>query len=560
MKWTSIVFSLIWLSFTFHHCATADIRASESGIDSSVSYQPFAMPEPDIPRFPARSFDIRDFGAVGDGKTLNTDAIARTIEACVQAGGGRVVAPAGTWLTGPIYLHSNIELHLRKGALLVFSRDFDDYPLIESIFEGTAQYRCTSPINGVDLQNIAITGDGVIDGSGDAWRPVKRFKMTGQQWQDLIRSGGVVNQTGTIWWPTEAAMRGEDYMADLKKRTVHPTREDVMPARDYLRPVMIRLANCKNVLLDGPTFQNSPAWNIHPLLCEKVIIRNITVRNPWYAQNGDGLDLESCKNVWVYNNVFDVGDDAICLKSGKDEEGRRRGRPTENVVIKDCTVYHGHGGFTIGSEMSGGIRNVLVSHCTFIGTDVGLRFKSARGRGGVVEEIYLHDIRMLDIENEAILFDLFYAGNPSSSHKSGDFSLVSEATPQFRRIYFENIFCRHASSAIVLNGLPELPLKEIKIDSLVMACTSGIRCNEVENLSFSRVNVRCEQSPVFYFIQSRNIRIGPARVSMDNDIWLKVEGEKSKNIRLFVDEQPSISYGKNADHGAVIFERHDAKK
>src|SRR5690606_35184650 len=181
--------------------------------------------------------------------------------------------------------------------------------------------------------------------------------------------------------------------------------------KDFLRPVMVSLVGCNKVLLDGPTFQNSPAWNLHPLMCSNVILRNLTVRNPWYSQNGDGVDLESCKNVLIYNNTFDVGDDAICFKSGKNEDGRKRGMATENVIVKNNVVYHGHGGFVIGSEMSGGVKNVHVSNCTFLGTDVGLRFKSTRGRGGVVENIYISDIDMTNIPTESIRFNMFYGGN-----------------------------------------------------------------------------------------------------------------------------------------------------
>src|SRR5687768_12631193 len=173
--------------------------------------------------------------------------------------------------------------------------------------------------------------------------------------------------------------------------------------KDFLRPNLLLLTNCKYILLDGPTFQNSPAWCLHPLMSENVTVRNVTVKNPWYAQNGDGIDVESCKNVLIENSVFDVGDDGLCMKSGRDEAGRKRGMPTENVIIRDCIVYHAHGGFVIGSEMSGGARNIWVSNCTFIGTDVGLRFKTARGRGGVVENIFVDGVDMTDIAGEAIL-------------------------------------------------------------------------------------------------------------------------------------------------------------
>ena len=379
--------------------------ATENDIYANVE---FDMPKVMIPEFPDFECSIIDFSAVGDGITNNTAMFADAIEETAKRGGGRIVVPRGIWLTGPIELKSNINLHIEEGGLLVFSKNFDEYPIIKTSFEGLETYRCVSPIYGKGLENIAITGKGIIDGSGDAWRPVKKEKLTERHWKNLVKSGGVVSDDGRIWYPTEKSKRG-----DSRDNFNVPDFDDLKQfddVKDFLRPVMVSLVSCKNVLLDGPTFQNSPAWNIHPLMCEDVTIRNINVRNPWYSQNGDGLDLESSKNVLIYNNTFDVGDDAICIKSGKNEDGRKRAMPTENVIIKNNIVYHGHGGFTIGSEMSGGVRNMHISNCTFIGTDIGLRFKSTRGRGGIVEYIYISKIDMINIPAEAIRFNLFYEG------------------------------------------------------------------------------------------------------------------------------------------------------
>lgn len=368
---------------------------------------PFEMPVLVPPTFPEKDFNIKDFGAVGDGIFKNTEAFRQAIEECAANGGGRVIVPAGLWLTGPIQLKSNVNLHLLPGSHIQFTADFDDYPLIESNWEGLNQYRCMSPISGFDLENIAITGSGVIDGAGDAWRYVKKFKMTENQWKALIKSGGVLNEKGTEWWPSQEAYEGSIKVPEMLKNKHLYTKEDFEKYKDFHRPVLLNLVRCKNILLDGPTFQNSPAWNIHPLLCENLIVVNINVRNPWYSQNGDGIDVESCKNVLIYNCKFDVGDDALCMKAGRDKEGRDRGIPTENVVIRDCIVYHGHGGFTIGSEMSGGVRNIKISNCNFIGTDIGLRFKSTRGRGGIVENIWIEDIYMKDIPTDALSFNMF---------------------------------------------------------------------------------------------------------------------------------------------------------
>ncbi|MBN2089312.1 glycoside hydrolase family 28 protein [candidate division KSB1 bacterium] len=539
------------------------ILAKDIPLDKEIQHYlkqaPFDMPELKIPSFSTQTFNIQEFGAVGDGLTMNTKAMARAIETCAKAGGGRIIIPAGIWLTGPLFLKSSVNLHLEKGAILLFSRNFDDYPLASSSYEGIEQIRCTSPINAVDVENIAITGEGIIDGAGDAWRPVKKFKMTSKQWTDLLASGGMVNKDKSIWWPTAAAMRGEEYLADLRNKNIPLNIENVMPAHDFLRPVLVRLTNCKNVLLDGPTFQNSPAWNIHPLLCENVIIRNITIRNPWYSQNGDGLDIESCKNVLVYNSQFDVGDDAICLKSGKDEAGRKRGRPAENIVIQHCTVYHGHGGLTIGSEMSGGVRNIHLANCTFIGTDVGLRFKSVRGRGGLVNNIFINKIQMMDIPNEAILFDLYYEGNPDEDNSPVVIPPVTDETPIFREIYFKNITCINAETAILLNGLPEMPLKQIEFDSILMTSKKGVNCLNSDKIKFTNAKLPIEKYPVFKINQCRDIIIQSSLPPDSTGTWLQVEGLKSQNIRVigspFNKFAPSIQLGEKVDPKVVVLER-----
>lgn len=221
--------------------------------------------------------------------------------------------------------------------------------------------------------NIAITGNGTIDGNGDAWSTVKNQSLQPDR-KALLQKGGVLNDKKDIWYPSEKSRLGNE-RSDMNVPRGLTTDKEWDEVKDFLRPVLLSFISCKNVLLQGVTFQNSPSWNLHPLMCENVTIENLTVRNPWYSQNGDGLDIESCKNTIVTGCSFDVGDDGICIKSGKDEDGRKRGIPCENVIVDNCVVYHGHGGFVVGSEMSGGVKNISVSNCQFLGTDVGLRFK-----------------------------------------------------------------------------------------------------------------------------------------------------------------------------------------
>ncbi|XEC93568.1 glycoside hydrolase family 28 protein [Paenibacillus tarimensis] len=451
----------------------------------------FSIPdilEPDIPDY---SCSITSFGAVGDGMTVNTEAIRQAVDACVKAGGGTVVIPAGMWLTGPIRLESRIRLHTERGAVILFSSRKEDYPLIETQWEGNRAVRCMPPIYGERLRHVAVTGEGLFDGNGDAWRPVKRFKMTAKRWAELIRSGGAVDEAGEIWWPEEAALQGASAVRELDRRGA-PAGE-YEPYKRFLRPVLLGLYECSHVLLSGPTFQNSPAWNLHLWGCEHVTLRSAHIRNPWYAQNGDGLDLESCRYALVEDCTFDVGDDAICMKSGKNEQGRMLGKPVQDVIIRGCTVYHGHGGFVVGSEMSGGARNMLVEDCVFIGTDIGLRFKSTRGRGGVVENIVIRNIRMKEIEGAAISFNLYYG----ISGEDGELEAVpvTEETPEFRNIAIEDTVCIGAQRAVELIGLPERPLHHMEFKNVKLSSEQGVFCRYAEDIVFEDLEIRVETGP-----------------------------------------------------------------
>lgn len=451
-----------------------------------------AYPVPELPSIPERTFNVTDYGANGDGLSLCTAAIQAALDDCASSGGGMVVIPPGIWRTGPLTLHSRLNLCVERGALLQFDSDFTLYPLVQSHYEGNSGWRCQAPLDGAGLSDVAITGQGVIDGGGEGWRPVKRFKMTEQQWDRLTASGGALDPDGEIWWPSLAALEGEGICRKLQDEG-ETSREAYMAARAYLRPVLLSLRGCLRVLLEGPTFQNSPAWCLHPQGCEQITVRNIRVRNPWYSQNGDGLDLESCSHALVEHCSFDVGDDAICLKSGKDEEGRRLGMPSQYITIRHCTVYHGHGGVVIGSEMSGGVRAVRVNHCTFIGTDIGLRFKSVRGRGGVVEDIVMENIMMSGIVHEAVSFHLFYAGVEGSEGYMDDPVPVTEETPVFRNIRLSNVICRGADTALLVNGLPEMPLTDLGITNFRAMSRRGIVLRNADRLLLDEIVLHTEE-------------------------------------------------------------------
>jgi len=456
---------------------------------------PFAMPEVKAPVIPDRQVNLKDFGAVDDGITLNTKAFEKAIAALSKKGGGHLIVPQGVWFTGPIVLKSNIDLHLEVGAVIQFSGDEALYPVIKTSFEGLDTRRCQSPLSANGAENISITGRGVIDGNGQYWRPVKKGKMTEGQWKEVLaRPGGVESKKG-YWVPNQAYADAEKSAnMNVPKAT---TEAEWNAIKRFLRPVMISLVSCKNVLLQGVIFQNSPAWNIHPLMCENIILDNVLARNPFYAQNGDALDLESCKNALIVNSKFDAGDDGICIKSGKDADGRRRGIPCENVVVDGCTVFAGHGGFVVGSEMSGGVKNILVENCQFLGTDVGLRFKSTRGRGGIVENININNVSMTDIKTDAITFNMYYGGksvaemladgdNPDNVTKVP----VTEETPIFRNINIKNIVCNGAGRAMEFNGLPEMPIDGISLENVVIQAKSDAVFTNCQNITKKNVTIK----------------------------------------------------------------------
>ena len=368
-----------------------------------------------VPQFKRLEVLLSDCGAISGKLDIETGrhnarVINNKVKELSENGGGTIVIPKGIWASAPIRLLSDVSIRIESQGLLKFIKSKEDYPLIITNYEGQPCIRTVSPITAENAVNVAITGMGIVDGSGDEWRPVKKFKVTDKQWEQLLKKSDNVFETKEtqIWMPTKSSLLGNE------KNIQSDKDEALKEARDYYdfyRPVMVSLRHCTNVLLSGVTFMNSPAWNIHPFFCENVTIDNIKVRNPYYAQNGDGIDVESCTNVHIHHSVFETGDDAICIKAGKNAIARTIDGPCSNIYIHDCVVNEGHGGFVIGSEMSRGVKDILVENCTFIGTDVGVRMKSALGRGGVVENITIRNIDMVNIKGEAVILTMGYVLN-----------------------------------------------------------------------------------------------------------------------------------------------------
>ncbi|HEU0226757.1 MAG TPA: glycoside hydrolase family 28 protein [Arachidicoccus soli] len=470
---------LLGFGFLVRASAQENIKAE---IQKYVDAAPFKMNAPALPNIPNLKVDITSFGAVGDGHTLNTSAIAKAISACVAKGGGIVNVPPGLWLTGPIELKSKINLHLQQGAILLFTKDHRLFPIIANSPKSHSFF-VMNPIYGYKLHDVAITGEGIINGSGDSWRPVKKEKTTEGQWKDLLRQGGAVSEDGKIWWPTKEAMEGEVYLKKIYK--VHPeiASEDLLPARDFLRPYMVSINNSTRILIDGPTFMNSPKFALFPKYCDNLVIRDVKINNEWYAQNGDGIDISNSKNVIIYKCTVSTGDDGICMKSSRPASDKTDTSCLKNVIIADCIVYHAHGGFVIGSNTDGGMENISVSNCNYINTDIGIRVKSNRGRGGLVHNIYINNIYMNNIANEAILFNTYYEQKNKPTEK---FS-VNATTPKFQDFYMNHIYCVGASTAISIIGLPEMPVNHLYFSNMNITAKKDYETENANDISFKNV-------------------------------------------------------------------------
>lgn len=393
----------------------------------------------------------------------NMNLIRSTIDRLTQEGGGTLYFPAGSYLTGPIEMKSNITIELEAGAVLKFSTDFDLYtPYVEVRHEGVMMKSFHPLIYARNAENITIKGEGTLEGQGKAWW-TEFFKV----YVDL-RDHGVrtVNKYQTMFDKANdvAAIRAEvneDWYGTLDRR--------------FFRPPFIQPLNCKNVRIEGVKIYNSPFWTINPQYCDNVEVRGITLINP-PSPNTDGINPESCKNVRISDCHISVGDDCITIKSGRDLQGRNIGVPCENITITNCTMLAGHGGVVIGSEMSGGVKKVTISNCVFDGTDRGIRLKSTRGRGGVVEDIRVSNVVMSNIKREALVFNLKYSKMPEEPK--------SDRTPEFRNIYVSGMTVRNVQTPVKFIGLEEAPItglvlrdvyvQEAKLPSVFENCQSLI--------------------------------------------------------------------------------------
>lgn len=490
-----------------------------------------------LPAFAATPavFNALDHGIVPDGTTKNTAAIAKAIAAIKAAGGGTLYFPPGRYLTGSVHLESNLTLHLEAGATLLYSGDPADSPIVPVRWEGTTAWTHGPLIYAHGKENITITGRGTIDGQGQNWwnpqrssdpARVEKARVAREAWQKLY----VRMQQG-----------GEG--AKL-------TREDFIESAGFNRPSLVVPYECKNILIENVTITNSPMWLLHTIYSENITVRGVSFvsRGP----NGDGYDLDSCRNVRISDCYFDTGDDCIVIKSGKDLDGRRVNRPTELVTITNCVMNKGHGAVTIGSETSGGIRDITVTNIVCRGTDRGIRLKTQRGRGSVIENVRFDNFVIIDAPKEAIQI--------TSNYSRTEPEPKSERTPTFRNIAISNVTVVNAAKVGEIAGLTEQAIEQIRITDLKASGKLGFTVDAADDLEIHDARVDVKEGPAFTFTNSRrllldnlatttppaggapvvsvadvvDVTVTNSRMLPDAIVYLKVDGAATANVRASI--------------------------
>ncbi len=475
-------------------------------------------------------YDVREYGAAGNGQAKDTEAIRKAIDAAVQAGGGTVYFPAGQYLTGAIQLKSNVTLYLDAGAVIRFSEDFDDYlPMVKSRWEGTECVNFSPCIYAYQVENIAIVGRGLIDGQGKVWWDYMR----------KARTEAADKKAEPSKWAKLFAEKNPD----------PPTKTRWEQMGNFLRPPMIQPFECRNVRIEGVSLRNPPFWTINPVYCDNVTVTGISIKNPDDSPNTDGINPDSCRNVHISDCHISVGDDCITIKSGRDADGRRVGRPCENITVTNCTMLDGHGGVVIGSEMSGGVRKVAISNCIFDGTERGIRIKTTRGRGGAVEDIRVSNIVMSNIRRSPFDLNMFYERVPPEP--------VSERTPVLRNMHFSGVIVKGAPAAGYMLGLEEMPIENVTFTNISIDAEKGFSCTDGKSIAFHDVQIDTKKGPALIceniagleiegfgtlaphddgaVVDLKNISdafIHGCRAISGTQTFLQVRGEKSRDILL----------------------------
>lgn len=461
---------------------------------------PYHMPQLKYPDFPAYSVNIKEQGATVD-KPI-TELINRLIIETSQRGGGKVIVPSGKWKSGRIILKSNVNLYLEDGAEIEFSGHPEDYlPAVYTMHEGRQMMGAGSFIYAYNEENIAITGKGRLCG------PPMDFPLR--------------KQSNSIAWIEK------DFPEKPEERLF-----DGMEGRRFFAPKVIAPVKCKGVLIEGMTIERCMFWNVNPILCENVIIRGVTV-NSVGIPSGDGVDVTCSKNVLVEYCTMNCGDDCYAVKGARDEEGARMGIPTDNVIIRYCLARSGHGGLTTGSETGGGIKNIYAYSCVFDGTDMPIRYKTRRPRTGITENIFYEKLLIKNVKN-VFVWDLLgsrmYVGRLADRLPLRP---VTDMTPTVRNVYVKDFIVESADKFMWGQGVPELPIENVTIESGSVQCDNLISpLNDFKNFTLRNLSIQAKKGCID-LLEGRNFLIDNVKFALpDNRLYLKVRGGQSKDINI----------------------------
>ncbi|MFV0364952.1 MAG: glycoside hydrolase family 28 protein [Mangrovibacterium sp.] len=458
----------------------------------------------------AKTYDMKRLGANNKGTKSCTALINKTIQKASEKGGGTIYFPAGTYLTGAIEMADNITLYLEAGATLSFTTDFDEYlPFKKVRWEGIFMSTFKPLIYGDSLKNVAIKGEGVLEGNGEAW-----WEAVKQEQYKIWREGslGELNKYQKMWGDQNIGLQVDAYYGKSMEHL-------------FFRPPFLQFLESENIQIKGVTFRNSPFWTINPVGCENLLIDGITIDNPDDGWNTDGINPSSCKNVRIANCKISVGDDCVTIKSGRDGNGRDYGKACENITISNCIMLAGHGGVVIGSEMSGGVKNVTITGCVFDGTDAGIRLKSSRGRGGVVENIRVDNIIMRNIQKKAFIFNLYYDKDQTPER-------LSVRTPSFRNIHISNVTGVDVNVAGYLHGIEEMPVSNVSLSNIQMEAKRGFHCELGTDIEFHNVDIATEIGPSLVVKNCKTVVLDDVRTKEPHDGSSVIEVSDSENVFL----------------------------